>query len=231
MIPRIDIQVLYAPFIIWRYTFPGTMTTDDQCRQNIPPLPLVVKVGGSLAPHIPEILSVLRASPRTLLIVPGGGQFADAIRHVAANDDASHWMAIAAMEQFGWMLASKGLPTMNRLAVPQITSVLLPYLVMREADPLPHSWNVTSDTIAAWVAKTLGIDLLILKSVSGIMVHNILKEYLTGPVESDSVDPCFVPFVIKNKIPTHVINGTHIHRIEQFLSGESVLGTRIGTTF
>jgi hypothetical protein len=207
------------------------MAPDDQNQRHVPSSPLVVKIGGSLAPHIPEIVPVLRASPRTLLIVPGGGQFADAIRQVAVNDDAAHWMAVAAMEQYGWMLASNGLPTTDYLAVPQTTSVLLPYLVMREADPLPHSWNVTSDTIAAWVAKTLGTDLLVLKSVDGIMVHGTLKEYLNGPVESDSVDPCFIPFVIKNGVLTHVLNGTHIHRIERFLSGESVLGTRIGTTF
>ncbi len=207
------------------------MTPDDQYRQHVSSSPLVVKVGGSLAPHIIEIMPVLRASPRTLLIVPGGGRFADAIRQVAVNDDAAHWMAVAAMEQYGWMLASNGLPTTDHLAAPQTTSVLLPYLVMRKSDPLPHSWNVTSDTIAAWVAKALDTDLLVLKSVDGIMVHGVLKESLTGPVESDSVDSCFIPFVIKNKIPTHVLNGTHINRVERFLSGEPVLGTRIGTTF
>lgn len=207
------------------------MTPEDKHRKCAPSSPLVVKFGGSLAPHIPEILQVLRASPRTLLIVPGGGQFADTIRQVAVNNDASHWMAIAAMEQYGWMLASNGLPTTDQLAIPQTTSVLLPYSVMRQSNPLPHSWDVTSDTIAAWVAKMLGTDLLVLKSVDGIMVQGILKDYLTVPVESDSVDPCFTPFVIKNKISTQVLNGTNIDRVEKFLTGEPVLGTRIGTTF
>jgi len=42
---------------------------------------------------------VLRASPRPLLIVPGGGVFADTVRQLVVNDDAAHWMAIAAMDQ------------------------------------------------------------------------------------------------------------------------------------
>ena len=207
------------------------MTPDYNRQVHVPSSLLVVKVGGSLSLNIREIIPALRASPRTLLIVPGGGQFADAIRRMAVDDDAAHWMAIAAMEQYGWMLASYGLPTTDILANPKMTSVFLPYSTMRQSDPLLHSWNVTSDTIAAWVAKTLCTDLLILKSVDGIMARGILQDHLTGPVDSDSVDSCFIPFVIKNKIPTQVLNGTHKERVEQFLAGEQVLGTCIGTTF
>src|SRR2546421_4006347 len=34
--------------------------------------------------------------------------------------------------------------------------VLAPYHWLRAADPLPHSWEVTSDPIAAWLAGQLG---------------------------------------------------------------------------
>jgi hypothetical protein len=34
--------------------------------------------------------------------------------------------------------------------------VLAPYCWLREADPLPHSWEVTSDSLAAWIAGALG---------------------------------------------------------------------------
>ena len=40
--------------------------------------------------------------------------------------------------------------------------VLAPYRWLREADPLPHSWTVTSDSIAAWVAGQVGARRLVL---------------------------------------------------------------------
>jgi dihydroneopterin aldolase len=45
--------------------------------------------------------------------------------------------------------------------------VLAPYRWLREADPLPHSWDVTSDSIAAWVAGELGARRLILVKPAG----------------------------------------------------------------
>jgi len=193
----------------------------------------VVKVGGSLAPHIPEIVPVLRNSPRLLLIVPGGGAFADAVRAsaCAADPDAAHWMACAAMDQFGEMLAAEGLETTTRIAPPKKTAVLLPYCALRRYDPLPHSWDVTSDTIAAWVAKKTGCDLLVLKSVDGIETGGSRADSIDHTVTTDTVDPCFIPFVLKHRIRTFVMNGTDTERIALQLEGKPVRGTSIGTTF
>jgi aspartokinase-like uncharacterized kinase len=52
--------------------------------------PIVVKIGGSLQHHGAEIISVLKASSRSLLIVPGGSVFAEMVRRSAVNDDAAH---------------------------------------------------------------------------------------------------------------------------------------------
>ncbi len=40
--------------------------------------------------------------------------------------------------------------------------VLAPYRWLRARDPLPHSWDVTSDSIAAWVAAELEARRLVL---------------------------------------------------------------------
>ena len=40
--------------------------------------------------------------------------------------------------------------------------MLAPYRWLRESDPLPHSWDVTSDSIAAWIASEIGAPQLIL---------------------------------------------------------------------
>jgi hypothetical protein len=56
--------------------------------------------------------------------------------------------------------------------------VLAPSSWLRRADPLPHSWNVSSDSIAAWVARAVGArDLWLIK-----------PPHATG---ADLVDPYF----------------------------------------
>lgn len=206
----------------------GIMSGDNRGRD-----PVVVKLGGSLAPHLPTLVPVLLSSPRPLLVVPGGGAFADAVRElpVAGSPDAAHWMAVAAMEQYGWLISSLGIPAADSLALPDRTRILLPYRAMREHDPLPHSWDVTSDTIAAWVAGFLSCELLVLKSVDGIITGRTLVPELHEPVQTDTVDPCFLPYVFGHRIRTFIINGTDTDRVGRWLAGNPVPGTGIGTTF
>lgn len=192
---------------------------------------LVIKLGGSLQNCVPELVQVLLSSRIPLLIVPGGGLFADTVRKSCIDDDTSHWMAIAAMDQFGWYISSQGIRVSGLLAKPDQPVVFLPYCCMRHYDPLPHSWDITSDTIAAWVADSLGMDLLVLKQVDGIMKDGSLIETLETPLETDVVDPYFISFILEKKIQTSIINGSRIDRVEKFLRGEAVCGTRIGTTF
>ena len=207
------------------------MNKSRESPKNQSTSPLIVKVGGSLYNQIPDLAPILIASDRPLFIIPGGGPFADLVRQVRVNNDAAHWMAIAAMEQYGWFISSFGILTTDRIAVPLTTTVLLPYRCLRLTDILPHTWDVTSDTIAAWVAGTLHLDLLLLKSMDGIFINGILQEQVTGLVESDIVDPCFIPFVIKNTVKTTIINGSQPDRVEKYLKGELVPRTEIGTTF
>ncbi|MFZ0006377.1 MAG: uridylate kinase [Methanoregula sp.] len=193
----------------------------------------VVKLGGSLASHSSEIIPLLQSANRPLLIVPGGGMFADFVRRLDStiSADMAHWMACAAMDQYGWMLASQGMKTTSRLERPKKPRILLPYCSLRRYDPLPHSWDVTSDTIAAWVAGKLGGDLLVLKSVDGITKEGELMTRIEKNVTTDVLDPCFVPYVLRHRIRTFILNGTEPAGISSWLEGQSVRGTVIGTTF
>ena len=193
--------------------------------------PLIVKVGGSLYNRIPDLVPVLIASERPLLLIPGGGPFADLVRHVQADNDTAHWMAIAAMEQYGWFIASFGISTTDIPATPLTTTVFLPYRYLRLTDVLPHMWDVTSDTIAAWMADTLHLDLLLLKSIDGIFINGILQKQVTVAVKSDVIDPFFIPFVLKKSVKTTIINGSQPDRVEKYLQGDLVPRTEIGTTF
>lgn len=196
-----------------------------------PDRPLVVKLGGSLLDVLDGIVGEIRGIGAPLLVVPGGGPFADRVRAQDLDDDAAHWMAIDAMDRTGRLIRDAGLPAVGRLSVPTHPAVLLPGRTLREHDPLPHRWEVTSDTIAAWVARTLGAELVLLKSVDGIRVDGRLVRRLGAPCSTDVVDPCLIPFVLSNDIPTTILNGRVPGRLRAFCSGAGPAGTRIDTRF
>ena len=188
---------------------------------------LVVKIGGSLLQEAGSIVSILEGSGRPLLVVPGGGPFARLVRSMNLPDEPAHWMAILAMDQFGWYMAAGGIPVTHDLSLPARAEILLPYRILRERDPLPHTWDITSDTIAAWVASELGIDLLILKSVDGITRRGALVSRVREPLTCNEVDPCVIPFALAHGVRTTILNGRAAGRVRDFLEGKKVPGTVI----
>jgi 5-(aminomethyl)-3-furanmethanol phosphate kinase len=147
----------------------------------------VVKVGGGLARVAGD--AALRTLCRTigdagarhpLLVVPGGAGFADAVREhdsrFALRAGTAHRMAILAMDQFGWLLSDlipgaapcADLSAARAAAARGSTPILLPAALLAE-DPMPASWAVTSDSIAAWVAGAEHeARLVLVKPVAGL---------------------------------------------------------------
>ncbi|HKB11736.1 MAG TPA: hypothetical protein VKD69_13830 [Vicinamibacterales bacterium] len=140
---------------------------------------IVVKVGGALLANVEVLDAVLTAiaaaaRARRLLVVPGGGPFADAVRAVDGRiglpATAAHWMAVLAMDQYAHLIAARldGATVVSyEREVPDAyrdgrVPVLAPSRWLREVDPLPHSWDVTSDSIAAWIAGRFGAPRLVL---------------------------------------------------------------------
>jgi aspartokinase-like uncharacterized kinase len=150
----------------------------------------VVKVGGGLAREAgPGALRRLChaigevGARYPLLVVPGGAGFADAVREhdsrFGLQPATSHRMAILAMDQFGWLLSDliPGGITCTDLAAAETvtdashTPILLPAALLA-SDPLPASWEVTSDSIAAWVAGGgHAARLVLVKPVDGLYRH------------------------------------------------------------
>lgn len=144
-----------------------------------------MKVGGGLL-AIPGALErvagalAAAAAGRRLVIVPGGGPFADAVRRFDATHGlsprAAHWMAILAQDQYAHALAER-VPGAILASDPETISaahaagrvpVLAPSRWMLTADVLPHSWDATSDSVAAFVAGALDAEVLVLvKPVGG----------------------------------------------------------------
>ncbi len=190
--------------------------------------PLVIKVGGSLLPHAGEIIRTILESGRPSLILPGGGIFADAVRETGTDGTIAHWMAIAGMEQYGWFLSGFGIEVMDHPEFSDKPRVLLPYQYFRERDPLPHTWDVTSDTISAWLADHLGAELLVLKSIDQIRAAGVPLDQISIQVETQDLDPLFIPYILDHSISGMIINGTVPKRIIEALRGEMVVGTRFG---
>jgi aspartokinase-like uncharacterized kinase len=135
----------------------------------------IVKLGGSHAtgPHLKDWLIAIAAEAGSIVIVPGGGPFADAVRTAQAsigfNDPAAHIMAMMAMAQFGCALESLN-PALRLAASRSAISRALkdgrvpvwsPELMARAAG-LPETWELTSDSLAAWLARALGASRLVL---------------------------------------------------------------------
>jgi len=180
----------------------------------------VIKVGGALAaiPHaLDRVCAELTQAARDhrLLIVPGGGPFADAVRdferRVGLSSDAAHWMAILAMDQYAHVLAGRiqGAVLVEEpggvveTASPGRPVVLTPSRWMRSADVLPHTWEVTSDSIAAFVAGALDAARLIL-----------IKPTTSGA----TMDPYFTT-ALPQGMPYSVVGYDRIEQLCQRLSG------------
>ena len=135
----------------------------------------VLKLGGShaLGPHLRGWLDAAAARAGAIVLVPGGGPFADAVRAAQGpmgfDDHAAHAMALMAMAQFGRALESlhplltgaSSRRAIARLLARGRVPVWAPER-MALAARLPASWALTSDSLAAWLAGELGAARLIL---------------------------------------------------------------------
>jgi 5-(aminomethyl)-3-furanmethanol phosphate kinase len=205
----------------------------------------VVKVGGGLGDSaLPALCTTLGelGERHPLIVVPGGAGFADAVREAdrrfGLRAAAAHRMAILGMEQFGWLLSEliPGAELSANLAHVSAgrTTVLLPAAL--PLDPLPASWQVTSDSIAAWVADQAGAGRLVLvKEVDGLyadwpprgeplaqLTHAELAALRTGGVDE------YLPTMLEGAhFETWVIGGRDPARVVELLDRGMTVGTRI----
>jgi 5-(aminomethyl)-3-furanmethanol phosphate kinase len=145
--------------------------------------PLVVKIGGGLLRT--DGLQGLRracaealelATHRPVLVVPGGGPFADAVRAVDAQvrlaDDIAHTLALHAMDQLGVLLRPLlgDAELLSDLTAPRALALLRAAPAFADLRGVPESWEVTSDSLAVLAAAAIGADdVVLLKSVAGVL--------------------------------------------------------------
>ena len=213
----------------------------------------VIKVGGSLAKSqsLKKLCKTLERISKNhkYIIVPGGGEFADVVRSLDKkfhlSTTISHKMAILAMDQYGLFLSDLMDAFMTTKLreprpFPKKPVIFLPSRHMFEKDPLPNCWDVTSDSIAAYVASKLGIKKLILiKDVDGVyssdpkknlnakLVKKISAKKLLVWNKKTCVDNFLPKILLKSKIRCYVVNGKYPKRIFEIFKGKETICTEI----
>ena len=153
---------------------------------------------------------------------------------------------LRALLQFGYLLSrliegsspTADLQSVRRTAESGRVAVFLPSATIIQSDPLPHSWQVTSDTIAAWIARQSSCNrLVLLKDVDGLFVSGeaadssgrLLAEITVQQLEalSGGVDEYLAQYLAKASLETWVISGSHPSRLAELLSAGYTVGTRI----
>ncbi|MHC1635504.1 MAG: amino acid kinase family protein [Candidatus Methanospirareceae archaeon] len=204
---------------------------------------VIIKLGGSLMAKGRDIVKFLKdyakKMGKNIIIIPGGGVFVESIRNIKdVKEDTAHWMAILGMHQYGLFLADGEIPVVE--SIEEVDSageicIFLPYKTLREDDSLRHSWDVTSDTIAAFIAKKLGErEFIKLTDVDGVMVEGeVMREIKAEDMVEKSflknscIDKELPYFLKKEKMRCIVINGNFLGRIKDAVEGKEVVGTKI----
>ncbi|MDD1779246.1 MAG: hypothetical protein LUQ65_13855 [Candidatus Helarchaeota archaeon] len=217
----------------------------------------IIKIGGSILQSqdsnaLFKRLIALRKQ-FSFVILPGGGAFANLVREYyrtyQLSEDKAHWMAILCENILGFLILEKleaGAPVFELSEIPTVLKtaripVFLPFQHLFTQDPLPHSWEVTSDSIAAYLAERLKAQKLILiKDVDGIYRQDPKTSPKNGMTFLDSVNlnsnvlsnlpscciDAYLPVLLKKYGGScYIVNGLHPERVEKILRGEKAIYT------
>jgi len=186
---------------------------------------IIVKVGGSLynTPELHHWLVALAdySSQQAIVLVPGGGPFADQVRTAQKlhhfDDGTAHHMAILAMKQFG-LLISALMPSCQTVHTHDIPdkpfSVWLPDDELLSEPSLLKNWDISSDSIALLLATKLKAEqLLIIKrtsshtrSIAELTFNSIIDKGFAQLFESSPIDTKIINYQAYDKLPNYIEN-------------------------
>lgn len=206
----------------------------------------VVKLGRSLfeGPDLMAWLSLLaeyRSDPEApaVLIVPGGGPFVEVVRTAQPllrySDGAAHRMALLAMEQFAIGLndleprlrLAASADELARLRAEGAAAVWLPSRMVLGWYDVPESWEVASDSLAAWLAAELRATMLVMVKADPLTEREISARTLA---DRGIVDRALPDLLGRYQGPTWCVGHDGHTRFAEALSGGLIHGTRVTTT-
>jgi 5-(aminomethyl)-3-furanmethanol phosphate kinase len=195
---------------------------------------LLVKLGGSLgsgralAPLLTTLATLARR--HRILVIPGGGVFADLVRREKARRRlpaaTAHRMALLAMDQYGLLLAAvcpDARPVANLEAATGVARrgrlpILLASGLIGAERGLERTFRLTSDSIAAHLAGvTRARRLVLLKSVPRPPVRIADRVRARSLARRGVVDPLF-PALLPASAESWIVNGRAPREVERFLN-------------
>ena len=126
----------------------------------------VVKIGGSLFPKYAIDLADRLENTGSLIIL-GGGEFANLIRkyndEMDFSEETNHWTAIDCMDIIAKLVNDKvesarlayTIDEAKEISDDGFTPIFVVSEFLRAEDPFECSWDVTSDSIAAYIAHLI----------------------------------------------------------------------------
>jgi len=198
--------------------------------------PILIKLGGSLirqeSDKVLQLGNIISryGQRHPVLIVPGGGPFADLVREYGKQldlgEETCHFMALAAMDQYAFILQERipgsNISVLGSLELSQSAElpcpvgsvsslgvkILLCSHILRQvpASDLARSWDTTSDSIAAYLAKRLNCSMLVL----------VKSKDIEPTLQEPDVDPFFRQ-LLPLAVPAWFLNGLDPERLRVLL--------------
>ena len=194
----------------------------------------VVKIGGSLFPDYAIELAKQLNNTNSLIIL-GGGEFANLIRKYDStqnfSSEVTHFTAIDCMDIIAKLVNDKVDSTKMAFSIDEINEIsddgFTPIFVvsdfLKKEDPFECSWDVTSDSIAAYVAHIFNANLFIVTKVNGIYTQEpkepgssfISKIDATKLLtfQESSIDVMLPSLLLKFGTNCYVVNGKFPDRV------------------
>jgi len=178
----------------------------------------VIKLGGSLMSDETSLVQCLTTIEKKykgkVVIVPGGGIYADLVRTTQQkwkfSDETAHGMAILAMKQLALLLKSikpdfilaESVDSLQVKLMNKSPVIWSPDIQEINASSIKTNWEVTSDSLAAWLAGKLNAaELILIKSAEIPVGSNIQQSQHNG-----LVDKAFKSFTKNNAYKITLIN-------------------------
>lgn len=220
---------------------------------------VIIKIGGKILENFEDLNSTIsqltqlydKGRIQKIILIPGGGSLANFVRKMYSElkftEELGHWMGVISMNYNGIELGKKFpefdvIEDINNLKkLHKSLCIFLPYRFLKEIDRLPHSWDVTSDSITLFLAKELEIPhCFLIKDIDGILnnENQVMKELTTteynemkesgklgefesieGEFKNQSrpVDSYLITLIEKWKISCVILNGkSNNHRITDY---------------